>query len=182
MNIIKVLRSELNYTQSELAHQTGLSLRTIQRLEAGDKAPKGYALTALALTFQMESSVLREKFSSVNENNVSDKMSIKLINLSVLSMIGLPFGNVIVPFVLWYKNRSSNLVDEVGRKIINTQVIWTVGLAFSLCITPLIAPSRPLILVVLFLAYVFNVLIVCRTAYLIGRDDLDRFNPPISFI
>ena len=47
-SIVQHLREEKNLTQTELAEKSGLSLRTIQRIEAGN-VPKGYTLKALAI-------------------------------------------------------------------------------------------------------------------------------------
>ena len=41
-------REQKGFTQKTLAEATGLSLRTIQRLEAGNSEPKGHTLTVLA--------------------------------------------------------------------------------------------------------------------------------------
>ncbi len=49
-SIAQHLREEKNLTQTELAEKSGLSLRTIQRIEAGN-VPKGYTLKALAFFF-----------------------------------------------------------------------------------------------------------------------------------
>ena len=46
--MVQHLREEKNLTQTELAEKSGLSLRTIQRIEAGN-VPKGYTLKALAI-------------------------------------------------------------------------------------------------------------------------------------
>lgn len=46
-NKIQLLREENRLTQKELAEKAGLSLRTIQRIEAGN-IPKGFTLKALA--------------------------------------------------------------------------------------------------------------------------------------
>lgn len=46
-NKIQLLREENRLTQKELAEKAGLSLRTIQRIEAGN-TPKGFTLKALA--------------------------------------------------------------------------------------------------------------------------------------
>lgn len=42
-NNVKVLRENKNMTQAELAEKPGLSLRTVQRIEAG-RALKGFIL------------------------------------------------------------------------------------------------------------------------------------------
>ena len=180
MSIIKEIRTELNCTQIELAEKTGLSLRTIQRLETGDNEPKGHTLKVLSEAFNMEPSTFRKRFSSGNEEGESDKLSINFINLSVLAFFVCPLGNIIVPIFLWNKKRSSKLVDEVGRKIINLQIIWTLVLFSSLCISPFIPTSFPLILIVLFVLLGINIIIVFTTAYWIKRDRFDILNLPIS--
>lgn len=47
MSELKKIREEMNLTQEELAEKSGISVRTIQRIESGTK-PKGYTLKALA--------------------------------------------------------------------------------------------------------------------------------------
>ena len=51
MNIVKNKREQHGYTQDELANKTGLSLRTIQRLESSNKEPKGHSLTVISEIF-----------------------------------------------------------------------------------------------------------------------------------
>lgn len=186
MSIIKNLREKSGYTQSNLAEKTGLSLRTIQRLEAGDSIPKGHTLKALSNVFEVEPSLLQQRFVGVEQDEQSDKTSIKLINLSILGFFVFPFGNVIFPFMVWRKRGPSRVVDEVGRKIINFQLLWTIVLCFLLCISPFIDPeifpSFPLILMVLFTALAFNLFIVFYTANSIQRDDTDFLNLPFRLI
>ena len=55
---IKALREERGWSQEQLADRSGLSLRTVQRIEASNKA--GYAsLRALALAFEIDDSALQ---------------------------------------------------------------------------------------------------------------------------
>ncbi|MGI9221344.1 MAG: helix-turn-helix domain-containing protein [Woeseiaceae bacterium] len=55
---VKELRQERNWSQEKLADLSGLSLRTIQRVEAENKA--GFdSLRALALAFEIENSALQ---------------------------------------------------------------------------------------------------------------------------
>lgn len=55
-NKIQLLREENRLTQKELAEKAGLSLRTIQRIEAGN-IPKGFTLKALAESLDRKSVV-----------------------------------------------------------------------------------------------------------------------------
>ena len=186
MSILKEQREKIGYTQIDLSEKTGLSLRTIQRLEAGDKAPKGYTLTVLSDVFNIEPTEFQEKFLSLNQAKNSDTLSIKLINLSVLAFFGFPFGNIILPIIMWNKKRQSKLVDEAGRKIINFQIIWSLLLSILLIISPfinnIVFPSVPLILVVLFTALTINLIVVGFTAISLHRNNLDFLNLPIRFL
>ncbi|EDP70019.1 transciptional regulator [Flavobacteriales bacterium ALC-1] len=177
MSIIKNIREQNGYTQAELAKQTGLSLRTIQRLESSNKEPKGYTLKMLSEVFDMEPLLLQEKFQNIEKSQNSEKTSIQLLNLSILSFIGIPFGNLIFPFILWRKNRKSKLVDEVGRRIINFQIIWWIIFSMLLCISPFISrkflSNTQIILYVLFVGYAFNVVIVFITAMKLRRNDFN---------
>ncbi|HBW81513.1 MAG TPA: DNA-binding protein, partial [Sphingobacterium sp.] len=55
MNKLQSLREKLNLTQEELAQKSNISVRTIQRIEAG-QSPKGYTLRALAQALNVEES------------------------------------------------------------------------------------------------------------------------------
>jgi transcriptional regulator with XRE-family HTH domain len=46
------IREKLNLTQKELAERSGISIRTIQRIEAGTP-PKGYTLKTLVKTLNI---------------------------------------------------------------------------------------------------------------------------------
>ena len=186
MSIIKNIREQKGLTQAELANQTGLSLRTIQRLESSNKEPKGHSLSVLSKVFDMESSALQDQFKSIEDTKASETTSIRLINLSVLSFLGIPFGNIILPLILWRRHRQSKFVDEMGRRIVNFQIIFSVMLSILLCLSPFIGrtffSNTPIILIVLFLAYAVNVIIVCRIAMKLQRHNFDFLNSPLRFI
>ena len=186
MNIIKNLREKCSYTQLELAKKTGLSLRTIQRLEAKNKEPKGHTLATLSEVFDIEPSKFQDLFKGIEQTKVSETTFIRFINLSVLSCLGIPFGNIIFPLILWKRYRKSKFVDEIGRRIINFQIIWSVILCILLCISPFIGrkffSNAPIILVVLFLVYAVNIVIVCHTAIKLQNNNFNILNSPLRFI
>jgi len=183
MSIIKELRKKAGFTQMDLADKTGLSLRTIQRLETGTTTPKGHSLQVLSKVFDVETTLLQETALVETQAKETDKLSITLINLSTLAFFIIPFGNIILPFILWSKKRKSKLVDEIGRQIINFQLLWTITLCLLLCISPFInlalSFSFPLILIVLFIALGINLVVICTTALMIQRGKNDFLNLPI---
>lgn len=186
MSIIKNSREQLGYTQSELANKTGLSLRTIQRLESTNKEPKGHTLTVLSEAFNMKPSALQEKFDTIEKIKESETSSIRFINLSILSFIGIPFGNLILPFILWRLHRKSKVVDEVGRRIINFQIIWWIILSLLLSISPFISnvffSNTQIILYVLFFGYAINVIIVCNVAMKLQRNNFNFLKLKLRFL
>ncbi|MEM8527501.1 MAG: helix-turn-helix domain-containing protein [Bacteroidota bacterium] len=186
MSVIKKIRAQQSYTQNSLAQRTGLSLRTIQRLEASNNQPKGHTLKMLAEAFDMPPSVLLEQFQKIDENQIAEKRSIQFINLSILSFIGIPFGNIILPLILWSIKRKSKLVDESGRRILNFQIIWWVITAVLLSISPFLSRKLfsgiPVILYVLLLAYAFNLVVVFVTAMKLKKEDYDFLDLPLRLV
>lgn len=77
-NNVKFLREEKNLTQNELAEKSGLSLRTIQRIEAGNIL-KGFTLKTIAVALETDSENL-----IIKKENIEIERA-KIINLSVLS-------------------------------------------------------------------------------------------------
>lgn len=186
MKIIKHIREQFGFTQAGLAEETGLSLRTIQRIESSNKEPKGHTLKVIAQVFHIEPKLLQEKFKNARKAQKSEKTSIQLINLSILAFIGIPFGNLIFPSILWWKNRKSKLVDEVGRRIVNFQIIWWIIFSMLLCISPFISrtffANTQIILYVLFAGYAFNVAIVFNIAMKLRRNDFNFLKLPLHLI
>jgi len=185
MSIIKQIREKSGLTQIDLSKKTGLSLRTIQRLDISDNVPKGHTLKVLSEVFNLEPLVFQKKIRSIQANNALETLSVKYINLSVLAFLGIPFGNIVLPLLMWGNKRKSKLVDEAGRKIINVQILWSILLCLFLSISPfinvVIASSFPLILMVLFIAVIINIIVVATTAMALQRNNLNFLNPPIRF-
>lgn len=127
----KTLRERKNLTQTELAEKSGLSLRTIQRIEAGN-IPKGFTLKAISKGLETEP----ENLFSIDEKN-QDIDRAKLINLSALSGLIIPFGSIIFPLILTYKTKDSTN-REIGKSIVGIHIILTVILSVLMIISPFI--------------------------------------------
>ena len=186
VSILKSIREQEGYTQADLAAKTGLSLRTIQRLENTNKVPKGYTLNVLAEEFNMEPSTLQAKYLNIKRSRDFEITTIKMINLSVLSFLGIPFGNLIFPIIIWRNNRDSQLVDEVGRRVVNFQILFTLALSLLLILIPFtfakLLPGIPIILISVLFAYLFNIVVIIRTAIKIQHQDFDFLNFPFHLI
>ncbi|HEY0055446.1 MAG TPA: helix-turn-helix domain-containing protein [Pedobacter sp.] len=166
-NLVQGLRENQNLTQMELAERSGLSLRTIQRVEAGTVA-KGYTLTALAKALQVEP----EKLMPNPEVNI-DINRVKLINISCLSFLILPFGNIIIPAILNHNTKDIK-VRELGRKVLGIQIIWTVITSVLLIAAPFmqlaLTTKIPFIIIFLLLLFGINIIIIIRNAFSLNQN------------
>lgn len=155
-NDIQSYRLEKNLTQAELAEKAGLSLRTIQRIESG-VIPKGFTLKSIARVLEIEPEIITKS----KEKNL-DFIRIKIINLSALSFIIIPFGNIILPSILTYKSEDER-VKSFGKNIISIQIIWTLITSILMIISPflqnLISSKIPIFIIVLVLLMLLNIII-----------------------
>lgn len=117
MNNVKQWREKNNLTQKELAEKSGVSLRTIQRIEAGSPL-KGFTLNAIAMTLETSPENLFLKETGNTERA-------KSINLSALLGLIIPFGGIIFPLILISKTKDI-LNKQLGKKIVEIQIILAV--------------------------------------------------------
>ena len=108
-----------NLTQEELANKSGISVRTIQRIENGT-APKGYTLKALAKALDLQEGELLPK---QKEEIKIDTQLLKYINLSSLVFIIFPPLNIVVPMLFAYYKKQNN---PITKQIASIQFLWTV--------------------------------------------------------
>lgn len=176
-NKIRTFREKLGLTQAELAEQTNLSIRTIQRLESGESIPKGHTLKVLSEEFKVDKIELLPKEPTPNKIDSKRDINMKLINLSSLFFIGIPFGNIFMPIHFWKKYREDTLIDNVGRRIINFQIIWTVCTCLILVISPFLQIHFPydfsLMLWLGLAAVGVNLFFICKTAISLNHSDYD---------
>jgi transcriptional regulator with XRE-family HTH domain len=171
-SIVQELREKSNLTQTELAEKSGLSLRTIQRIEAG-KTPKGFTLNALAKVFNMEP----ETLLFTNETTKLDR--VKLINFSSLLGLIIPFGGVLFPLILTYKT-TDNKNRELGKCIVSVQMILTFLLIVTQIACPFIQKQLklhfPLFIFPLLLIIVLTLVVVIANGISLNRkNDLIKF-------
>jgi len=140
MSALKRVREGQHLTQEELSSNSGISVRTIQRIESG-VLPKGHTLKALAKALQVSENDLLA-YPAVNEDTVTlsatadtntvesentltqiDITKIKLINLSSILFVLLPPLNIITPLVL---SRLLKQHNAIAKQIISLQIIWTI--------------------------------------------------------
>jgi transcriptional regulator with XRE-family HTH domain len=116
---IKQLRIERGFSQSDLAEKTGLTTRSIQRLEKGENQARGDTVDRLARAFEV-------KRESLLVKTLADSLLFQIIlSLSPLVFLINPLLGVVLPFFLWLVGRKRILnVDSIGRRVMNFQISW----------------------------------------------------------
>ncbi|RZK02001.1 MAG: helix-turn-helix domain-containing protein [Flavobacterium sp.] len=178
MPTLKQIREQKNLTQTELAEKSKLSLRTIQRIEAGN-TPKGFTLKTLADTLEIEP----EKLIFPTETTSTDRA--KLINLSVLLGLIIPYGGIIFPLILTSKT-DDTLNKELGKNIVSVQILLAVLLSVLLIISPFLQKyftlGFPLFMVPLIFFLCLKVVIVVLNGMSLNqKNDLPK-NLKINYL
>ncbi|KUG10335.1 XRE family transcriptional regulator [Elizabethkingia sp. HvH-WGS333] len=160
--IVQKLREEQNLTQTELAEKSRISLRTVQRIEAGN-IPKGYTLKALALALKTTPEDLIIK----NEEAINVDRA-KLINLSALAGLVIPYGGVIFPLILTYKTKDVKN-RAIGKSIVSIQII----LALAVSVFMIISPFLQMVLSVKFPLFIVPLMIfICLKLFVVIHNGI----------
>jgi transcriptional regulator with XRE-family HTH domain len=170
-------REKLNLTQLELAEKTGISVRTIQRIEAGT-IPKGHTLKVLSKALGTDT----EDLQKTDEKPGYNYTLIKYINLSTLLFV-IPLLNVVAPlFIMFYKKQ----VNPLTKQIVSIQIAWTLITAFLIIIIPFIIRffflDNTLILLIIAVASTINLYIILRNAVALDKKNDLHIKPGFSFL
>lgn len=183
MSKLKALREQKNLTQEELSEKSKISVRTIQRIEAGTE-PKGHTLRALARTLGIEESLLQDTViipetndEVIVETDVEIKADqqlhpeinyslVKIINLSSLLLTLLPPLNILVPLILMFAMKQKN---SLVKQIISVQMLWTVMAPIVFILGIFLKLGRPFTLVLMIVIVLSNIFIILRNAAEIDR-------------
>jgi XRE family transcriptional regulator, regulator of sulfur utilization len=140
-------RKAKGFSQAKLAELAQVNLRTIQRIEKGETLPRGYTLQSIARALDHPI----DHFTVVVTGNLPGEVIrlLQVLNLSTLAYLVCPFGNIIVPILVW-RNKKEDIraAGAIAARIINFQVLWTVVMSVALVLT---------VFVQLFMKYYFGV-------------------------
>lgn len=164
MSKLKTIREQQNFTQEEIAEKSGISVRTIQRIESG-KDPKGYTLRILAQTLGIEEEELITSIKTEAVNTVNIK--IKLINLSSLPFTIIPIVNIIVPILLIYVWKIKN---PLTKQIVSLQVMWTIIAPIIFLLGVLLKLGNQFTVLLMVMLVLSNVVIILRNAFEIDKN------------
>lgn len=118
---VKTLRKRKGYSQEALAEISGLSLRTVQRIENENRNPSGDSLKRLSTALGVSPDYLLEWEPNENSN------FLLILAFSPILCIINPFLAILVPLILWsVKKNQIRGVKRLGVKILKIQTVWIV--------------------------------------------------------
>ena len=167
MSNLLYYREKLNLTQEGLSNKSGISVRTIQRIEAGTN-PKGHTLKALTEALEIEENKLFEKEDKTEGINYT---LLKLINISSLLFVFLPPANILLPLILMFAKKQFN---SLTKQLVSLQILWTILMIAVFLIGSIfnswLSLEGDVILVLLILLMLGNVFIILRNTAEIDKN------------
>ena len=162
---IKSLREQKHLTQEELAQESGISIRTIQRIEAGQE-PKGHTAKALMEALDLDITA----FSKTPKEDLNYSL-IKIINISSVFVCFIPLLNVLLPLSIMFYKKQFNILT---KQILSLQILWTITsfLIFVLTasLTNALSLNHRLPLWVLITLVIINVILIFKNATSINKN------------
>ncbi len=154
--LLKDLRLKKGLTQEELSSRTGISVRTIQRIEKDEVEARAYTLQVLATQLEVEF----EKINPTNRINPEHEIEKESrFWLPLLHLSGL-FLTLIPPVIIWLlKKDVIKNMREHGINVINFQLSMLLILVPSSILAVLIIT----IPIIIFVAIFSSVIIIINT-------------------
>jgi transcriptional regulator with XRE-family HTH domain len=134
---IAAARKLKGLTQEELADLSQVTVRTIQRIEAGANTPQSFTLKAIAKALDVEYETLVQQevppAGTINPSADDLRHFMILFNFSCFTYIIIPWLHSLVPMAI-LKKRTGLSTDAVryGRTIIRYQVYWVITLHLAM--------------------------------------------------
>jgi transcriptional regulator with XRE-family HTH domain len=181
---VKELRNRKGMSQEILAEESGLSLRTIQRIENGETQPTGDTLKRLSNALNVNPDEL------IDWTIKEDKGFLTFLNLSALTFIFFPLLGILVPFIMWTSKKDKlKDINKVGKELINFEITWTIMLFFIPFLLFLLTKAGILesvefrtIIVSFIIMYFFNIVfIIFNTIQIHNKKDV-KYYPKIGFL
>ncbi|HMR18658.1 MAG TPA: helix-turn-helix transcriptional regulator [Sphingobacterium sp.] len=128
---IKNARKAKGMTQQDLAETSGLSLRTIQRIEKGNSEISGYSLKQISNILEIP----LEKLIMTNVEHIkietAQSGSIKALYLSSLTFLVNPVFGIVLPVILYYNKTNRTPAYRKHFRFILYYMIISTALVFG---------------------------------------------------
>ena len=190
---VKELRKRNGLSQEVLAENSGISLRTVQRIENGETEPTAETLKRIATALQVTPNEL------VDWAIIEDRGFLKALNLSALTFLFFPLLGILVPLIIWISKKDKlKDLNRIGKDVINFQITWTILLFLGFLLNVIyisfywhtkgVVSASSIILNMRFnmffliFMYVYNLVFIIFNTFLIDRERELRYFPKIKFL
>lgn len=190
---VKELRKRKGFSQEELSETSGLSLRTVQRIESGETEPNGETIKRVSNALNVNPEELTDCAI------IEDRGYLKALNLSALTFILFPLLGILVPLLMWISKKDKlKDINKVGKSIINFQITWVIllfaGLILNILVpkymiysTGEVSPyyvisSNKFYIIFLFSMYILNVIYIFYNTLRIQHIRQVCYRPKINFV
>lgn len=201
MSELKKIREKQNLTQEELAEKSGLSVRTIQRIEAGTE-PKGYTLKTLASTLDISEKKLlisdipteeiiidspilmdeietQQAISTIENDEIFNSTLIKIINLSSLPLAWFPIANFLPPLLIMIFTKEKS---PIVKQIISLQIFLAIISPIIFLIVAFFKLGSASVMITLVGLTLLNIFIILRNTYEIDKNKELRYKLNFNMI
>jgi transcriptional regulator with XRE-family HTH domain len=173
---VKEQRSKKGLSQEQLADLTGLSLRTIQRVENGETIPRGETLKRLAIALHISPDEL------IDWQVIDDKNVLIMLNLSQFGYLIFPLLGIIIVLTIWIiKKDIVKSVDELGKTILNFQFTLIIAYVLLSIVGLFIVGPISLIFAAIVL-YIFNAIMISLNTIKISKSKKLVYAPSIKIL
>jgi len=136
---ISQARKTQGLSQEALAEATGVSSRTIQRIENNVSTPRAFTLKQIAQALNLPIQAFQVSSPTSPSTVAVSWTQVRLLNASTLAVVLLPLSNVLLPLWLWQQNKHHTVVNQVGKQILNFQILWSIATLLCLIGYPLLS-------------------------------------------
>ena len=182
MSELKKIREKRNLTQEELAEKSGLSVRTIQRIEAGTE-PKGYTLKTLVSSLDVsendlltpiipteesvvENPIFQEPVLEIKNEPIENLTLIKIINLSSLPLCWFPIANFLPPLLIMLISKQKT---PLVKQIISLQIILAVIAPVIFMLVIFLKLGKESVMITIIALILADIYIILRNAYQLDK-------------
>lgn len=136
---LALLRKRKGLSQEALAEACGLSLRAVQRIEAGETSPRPHTIKVIAQVLDIPIGELADKLKTKPVVSADESIlpGLRIVNFSAMCGLIVPLTNVFIPILL--ARRYGNLSKELPyKRMISFQVIWSFVTILAVVFIPLL--------------------------------------------
>ena len=130
------LRDERKMSQEELSEASGISVRTIQRIEKGQVTPRPYTARKLLEAFNVSLEEFNADAYDSSKDSTEESTRLNRFMISNFLVFILPVFYLVFLIAIWKKGTWSNISNVICKKVLSFQVIWTILSVTITLLTP----------------------------------------------